>query len=380
MSFPDETNWPTSYDDIEERADYVDMAYATDFNFQALQVQKIQQWLGSFGKLIGEEFSALGPIGICSGAEATAIGFKIAVAASMTDGKLLSIVDNFADTELEKLSVTHAGRLWAKDGLDIYDCEFLRIPLGSSLPSTFESGRLFFKTGTDEGLKVANGSTWNSISGTDADAFHKSIAGEISALDRKTSVAGTDKIVIEDSEDEDAKKFIEVDDLGIGEGGGSGAVSESYIIFALNCFYNQLDPPVAEILGQQMFDGSKVSSAQTAKLRICWNPTMITGTSYIRIYDIGPKEGPPTLPVLIKEFSTTDSGLQYDEQALTVSALGPALNTIKNNARIYEVTVFQDGTAGDTIYIGSVTLALEVTSLPTGTELELFDVWAFGGM
>jgi hypothetical protein len=377
MAFP-ETSYPSDYDSLLDRTNNVDMVDESDFDYHDKQITRIQQFIGKLGKYIGQEIVGAGIAGalshIASGGEA----FRFAARNSFIAGTLFSVGDAFDTIYQEKFRVNSAGRIWSSGGLDAIDGSFLRLPVADDLPLTFEAGRLFYKTSTDEGLKVADGSAWNGISGTDENAIHDNVAGEISGITRKTTPVAADKLLIEDSDDSDNKKYIEVGDLPGGE--GESAPSETYTVFAINTTYEQSENPLPLIVGQQMFDASKVNETQTVKFRVTWNPDMTSGTSYIRLYDIGPKEGPLEAPILITELSTISNGTQYEDQELLVDASGPALNTIKNNSRIYEVAVYQSGTAEDKLYLGSAVLALEVESLPTGYQMNLFDVWAFGGM
>jgi len=169
MPFPT-TDWPTSYDPIEDRTDAVDIVAADDFDYQDNQVRQLQSWLGTTGKLIGEDVAGAGPSGLASPEADGGIAHTLAARNAFTTGKLLSAGDAFDAVYVEKLFLSAAGRLWAKDGVDINDSEFLRIPVGGTLPVTFDSGRLFYKTGASEGLKVADGAAWGDVGGGGAQA------------------------------------------------------------------------------------------------------------------------------------------------------------------------------------------------------------------
>jgi len=56
---------------------------------------------------------------------------------------------------------------------------------------------------------------------TDINAFHKNVSGEIAALTRKSSPVSADKLLINDSADSDAPKYVEIGDLPSGGGGGN---------------------------------------------------------------------------------------------------------------------------------------------------------------
>lgn len=57
--------------------------------------------------------------------------------------------------------------------------------------------------------------------GTDADAIHDNVAGEINAITEKTTLANDDVFIIEDSADSFAKKKVKVSNLPAGGGGGT---------------------------------------------------------------------------------------------------------------------------------------------------------------
>lgn len=68
--------------------------------------------------------------------------------------------------------------------------------------------------GADEQLEIT------SAGGTDADAIHDNVSGEINAVTEKASPVAADKILIEDSEDSNSKKHVQIGNL---PGGGSSA-------------------------------------------------------------------------------------------------------------------------------------------------------------
>lgn len=59
--------------------------------------------------------------------------------------------------------------------------------------------------------------------GTDADAIHDNVAGEIAAVTEKASPVSADLLLIEDSADANAKKRVQVGNLPGGSGGGTVA-------------------------------------------------------------------------------------------------------------------------------------------------------------
>lgn len=76
-------------------------------------------------------------------------------------------------------------------------------------------------------------------SGTDADAIHDNVAAEISAITEKASPVSADLVVIEDSEDSNNKKRVQVGNLPGGGGGGTASNGQLEI-------YDD-DPPASNI-------------------------------------------------------------------------------------------------------------------------------------
>lgn len=323
MAFPS-SDYPADYDAQQDRTDDVDFAYAADFDFQDEQLRRLQSYLGKTGKLIGEDIAASGPSGLISAVADGGEAIKLAVREAFTSGSILTVGDDFDVSYQEKLRLNADGRLWTADGADFVDGSLLRIPTGGTLPAPTESA-LFYKTGIDAGFYASNGALWSPFAGSIA------------------------------------------------------AATDASFSLAMGASYIQDAVPVAGMVGGGVFDGSWVASGQDLRLRAFWDPQMTTGTSYVRLYDVG-TAATPAVPTLITEFSTVTSGQQAESQDLTVSASGPSTDTVKNEARLYEVRLYQSGTQGDTIYLHSLVLNLEVASLPTGELLTLFDVWAFGGM
>jgi hypothetical protein len=73
---------------------------------------------------------------------------------------------------------------------------------------------------TDTGvLSIWDGSSWITVgggAGSDTDAIHDNVAGEIAAIAEKAAPVSADKVLIEDSEDGDSKKYTEIGNLPAG--------------------------------------------------------------------------------------------------------------------------------------------------------------------
>ena len=124
--------------------------------------------------------------------------------------------------------------------------------------------------------------------------------------------------------------------------------------------YTLAPVPVEEVVGQGMFDGSRVGDGD-AFFSGMLTPTLAgVGWGQLRLYDIGPKAGPPAPLVAIATLTASVSGgPQFKEQALTVGAV-PGVNQIANSARMYEVRAMMSGAPGDTLFIGGGCLEVRV--------------------
>ena len=149
-------------------------------------------------------------------------------------------------------------------------------------------------------------------------------------------------------------------------GGGGGGVTSYVQVGQYN--YIQQAVPVEDRIGQFEFDPTE-SPLGTYKFRCLVTPTFSSaGWMIVRIYDLGPAAGPPSAPVEITaddpsvyNLETSSSGLQFIETAaLTTHATTPSAGVVVNGSRMYDVTIEQDSTAGDEVYVGFVGLVVEV--------------------
>lgn len=304
MAFPN-TDWPGAYDALEDRTDGVDIVYAEDFDFQANQLQRIQQWLGITGKLIGEDVVGSGPAGMVSPVSSGGTAFRLAARNSFSAGNLLTLEDDFDGSPTVKVAVGHDGLITTDGGVDASGATILHAPTAGSLPGGLgvpEAGRIAYQLG--DGLYVWTGTLWNKLGGT----------------------------------------------------------WEGYLDGATNYAYTVAASPVEEVCGQFVFDGSKVAAGLQAVFRALVTATFATtGSANVRFYDLGPAAGPPTAPRLVTTLTTTSTSLTYLDQVLTVVSAGAAGDEILDTPRMYEITLdISSGTAGDTIYLGSAGLNVEV--------------------
>lgn len=297
MAFPS-TDFPTALDAAESRTDLVNICYDDDFNYHDEQIRKIQEYFGISAELIGQRIAGKGPGGmvspIASGASARAL--RLAARNAFASGYLLSVGDNYDVSYTEKMLLDYLGILWTLGGIDA--SAMLKIP-NSALPLAGVAGRLHWDPGTPA-LMYDDGGSWNQVGAT-----------------------------------------------------GAG----SYIDMAADYSYTVAAVPVEEVIGQGVFDGSLVTGALVAYFRAIISVVLTSaGPIDVKLYDMGPKAGPPAAPTLITTLSTLSAGgPQVLEQALSVGA-SPGANQIANSARMYELTVIQSTSPGDSNYIGSAGL------------------------
>ena len=185
--------------------------------------------------------------------------------------------------------------------------------------------------------------------GTDADAIHDNVAGEIAAITEKTSPVDADLILIEDSEDSNNKKRVQISNLPGGTATTAGTTS--YRELATNALDTQGVSVVENDVGEGVFDaGLHQSVLFRATLTASWAST---GTLEVKLYDDGPTSAPGTPRLVATLSKTADGGYEVFEQALTIVSSGASTNEVLGEARVYRVTIEVDGTTGDTGYIGS---------------------------
>ena len=306
MSYPTDSDFPGAIDTIEDRTDNVDIVWASDFDFQDKQIRRLQSYLGESGKMIGENIAGHGLDGAVSAVADGGIAFRLAARNTFTSGSLLSIEDDFDGTPQQKMRLNFAGRLWTAAGADFSDSDFLHLPISATLPSGMvagDAGRLLFKTGLGVGTYVWNGTSWVP----------------------------------------------------------QGIVWEGYMDAASDYQYTQAASPIEEVIGQFVFNGIVVAVGMKAVIRAIMTPLLsAAGTSSLKLYEMGPAAGPPTSPRLVSSLITSSSGLEYLSQDLTVVSSGPLSNEILDTARMYELTLIQSSQSGDTIYLGSAGINVEI--------------------
>lgn len=132
--------------------------------------------------------------------------------------------------------------------------------------------------------------------------------------------------------------------------------------------YVQAPVPVEEVLGQFMFDGSKIPLGASVYLRTMMNATFSApGTANIHFYDLGPSSGPPGVPTRITGVSPSvfalevaAAGLVYLQTSALALGPGPAEGVIMATPRMYEATVIQSSVPADTVDVGMASIFTEI--------------------
>lgn len=299
MAFPTSSAWPGASDPPEVRVDLADLVYARDFMWNDARIISLQDMFGNgVSEAIGEAVGAsYGVAGLASPVASGGVAMKLAAKNPFVAGDILQVLDNGLVGTV-KARLNYAGLMWALAGFDAG--QGLIIPTGA-LPAPGSAGRVQWDTAA-QNLKYDNGAAWLDV----------------------------------------------------------GATAGSYVDMASAYQYTQPGVPVEEVMGGGMFDGNRVGSLQAYfRAVLVTNYAGVTGPTLIRLYDMGPKAGPPAGPTLIATLSTSvNGGPQVIEQALSVAG-APGANTIQNTARMYEITIAQSPTTvGDTAYVHSSGLVI----------------------
>ncbi len=123
--------------------------------------------------------------------------------------------------------------------------------------------------------------------------------------------------------------------------------------------------PIECVLGGTVFNGNYAANlALELYFRILWDSTE-AAPMYARLYDIGPKDGPPSFTKVAEIYKEFD-GDKEDEQLLLIAADGPKLlpPTIKNEARRYEVRIYATGDENSTVEVVSADFFLKPVTPP----------------
>lgn len=290
MVFPI-SDWPTAVDTNLDRTDGASVVYAVDFEYQDDQVRTIQSWLGETGKLIGENIAGAGPSGMVSPEADGGVAFTIAAREDFTSGTILSVGDDYDNTYNELFSVEYNGQAYV------------------------------------------NG-----------DRILTEGAGEFTVITEKATPVSADVVLLEDSEDSNSKKRVQV--------GALSSSAGSYMSFGGTYSYTEASVPVEEVVGQGTFDGSNVSGSSVLRLVAALTPTLSAGSCSIKLYDLGPV-GTPSAPRLVSTLTTsTSGGPQVLSQVITTVAAAPSTNEMMEADYAYEVVVTSAANTGDTVFMG----------------------------
>jgi hypothetical protein len=184
--------------------------------------------------------------------------------------------------------------------------------------------------------------------GSDADAIHDNVAGEINAISEKATPVSADLLIIEDSADSNNKKKVQIGNLPGGSGGGDSVISLSETV-------EMGASPVEVPIGQTVYDGSTGSSHY---FKAVINPEVSMSAFEIRLYDKGPEAGPYTAGTLVSTLTATGAGLDVLSNTLTASGSPSPPDEIYNTSRVYEARAYVSADLGEKAYIGKVSMGL----------------------
>lgn len=175
------------------------------------------------------------------------------------------------------------------------------------------------------------------VGGSDGDAIHDNISGEINAITEKVTPDDDDLAIIEDSAASFAKKKIKLVNLP-GGGGGSGGANHAYYTYLAA----QIEPLAIEKLQSGSF--SYAIGSSTTKLVINAFNTRLGSGGRWEVRD--PRRPVPLRGVTLTGLGASSSGIIIDPSAPTYSdaytTYFDRLNTLATTAPIY----LQQSTAG----------------------------------
>jgi len=182
-------------------------------------------------------------------------------------------------------------------------------------------------------------------SGTDVNAVHVNVAGEIALLTTVTVDAG-DFILIEDISNANAKRKILASDLI--SGSGIGASTEKLITPVLIALHESTDASLETVVGSFYFNPSEYSLSGTTRsivFQVVASVGNATVTGHVRLRDV-------TTGVNICTFDLTGAGHTTATKFTQVLTVGtPAANVIANSEKLYELRLYVISPALSTDFI-----------------------------
>lgn len=157
---------------------------------------------------------------------------------------------------------------------------------------------------------------WIPNPGSDADAIHDNVSGEIDAISEKATPVDADVLLIEDSEDTFAKKKVEIGNLPSSGGGDADAIHDN-VDGEIDAITEKGSPVGADIL---LIEDSAASYAKK-KVQITNLPT---GGGSTRIGELGLTTPPTTGWSWINQGSATETVESEGSIVLVTPAVGSA--------------------------------------------------------
>jgi hypothetical protein len=246
MPFPN-TDWPTSVDSTEDRTDGVDTVFAADYDYQDEQIRRIQLWIGATGKLLGEDISGAGPSGAVSPEADGGTAFQIAARNDFTSGKLLSVGDDFDNVFSEKFYVDYLGAVYTAGSKVLSEGAGEIAALTAKATPTISDILIIEDAAAANAKKSITIGDLPGGSGTDADAIHDNVAGEIALVTEKGTPVSGDLLLIEDSADSNNKKRVQVGNLPGGSGTDNDAVHDN-VDGEINAILEKVSPVGTDLI------------------------------------------------------------------------------------------------------------------------------------
>lgn len=254
------------------------------------------------------------------------------------------------------------------DGIYVLDSDGIEVgPLGAGGSTlTVEEVDGTPSVGSVDTLVVPNGSLTDngggqvtlSISGSDSDAIHDNVSGEINAVTEKTTPANDDVLLIEDSAASYAKKRVKISNLPAGTPTFSGAIA------SLSTTYGVTSGGATAVWDTEIFDTDGYWSAGA--------PTRLTApfTGYYRVsfrahledsYDSG--SGYMTAGLAISSSNTNvqvaDTRVSQDTDNYGASLHGEGILKLDASDYVTLLVTHYNGTNNNLVGFGSSWMAIE---------------------
>jgi len=369
------------------RADGVHTVAGDNFNYQDVQLRRLQQWLGATADLIGSGVTGAGPGGLVSpvvdGPGVNAI--TLAARNGFGVGNVLSVGDDDDVAYVEKLRLDYAGRLWLAGGLqlqatqavtEILDEDTMVSDSDAAL-ATQQSIKAYSDTLFALAVLLAGRAGGQLVHGGVAAGENLTLESTAHATKGDVALSAGERLVLGDSAARPpvnltaraaepttpAASDIYLDD-GTNTASGlpglrrwSGAAwadldtgVERHVTGAINetVAFGAPEAP----LGDFVYNVSKRGALPVVFQAVVTSTAVGANTCLIRLYDVGPAAGPPAVPVLMATLTSNAAGGEGPVLKQSADLSG----TLTAGSRLYrvtaEVTVGGAGPPPDEIYVG----------------------------